>query len=156
MRVESSRLFFYPIGDEEMRKLISDEKNSELRQAYSEMLQGCVDEPEKRIWHAVWQIELKEQPGVVVGEFSFKGLGQDGTVEIGYALRDGYCGFGYMTEAVGRISEWALSQEGVTRVEAETDPDNIASQKVLFNAGFVLTGELGEEGPRFAYRPNGD
>ncbi len=156
MKVESSRLFFYPISDDEMKKLILGERNPELRQAYSEMLQGCVDEPEKRIWRAVWQMELKDQPGVVVGDFSFKGLGQDGTVEIGYGLREGYCGFGYMTETLKRITEWALSQEGVTRVEAETERDNLASQKVLFNAGFAPTGELGEEGPRFAYRPCGE
>ena len=38
---------------------------------------------------------------------------------------------------------------GVTRVEAETAPDNVASQKLLVNASFVPTGQTGEEGPRF-------
>ena len=34
-------------------------------------------------------------------------------------------------------------------VEAEADPENAASQKVLENCGFHATGEIGEEGPRF-------
>ena len=36
-----------------------------------------------------------------------------------------------MTEAVEALARWAASQPTVTRVEAETDPENIASQKVL-------------------------
>ena len=70
----------------------------------------------------------------------------------GYGLRDGYCGHGYMTEAVKAISAWAVVQKGVTRIEAETAPENTASQHVLMNAGFIPTGENGEEGPRFLYQ----
>ena len=42
--------------------------------------------------------------------------------------------------------------EGVCAVEAETDPENVASQNVLRRAGFVKNGVIGEEGPRFVYR----
>ena len=152
MKIESERLFLYPISDDEMRLLINDTQDADLRQAYSEMLEGCLNYPAKRIWHAVWFIELKAQPGVIAGEFSFKGLNNDGMVEIGYGLREGYCGKGYMTEAVKCVSEWALTQVGVSRVEAEADPDNTASQNVLIRAGFTPTGESGAEGLRFVYR----
>lgn len=132
-----------------MERLIAEEQDPALRQAYSEMLQGCVREPEKRLWHAVWYAERKDRPGTPVGDLSFKGLGADGTVELGYGLREGCCGRGYMTEAVRAICAWALAQDGVARVEAETAPDNPASQRVLLRAGFLPTGENGEEGPRF-------
>ena len=56
-----------------------------------------------------------------------------------------------MTEAVKAITEWALSQESVKQVEAETDAENIASQKVLSQSGFVSNGKTGEEGPRYVY-----
>jgi RimJ/RimL family protein N-acetyltransferase len=97
-------------------------------------------------------MELKSHPGTIVGDLSFKGLAVDGMVELGYGLRDGYCGHGYMTEAVKAISAWAVFQKGVTRIEAETAPENTASQRVLMNAGFIPTGENGEEGPRFLYK----
>ena len=152
MKVESKRLCLYPISDDDMRELIANEKDADMKQAYGEMLQGCLDSPDNRIWNAVWFMELKERPGVIVGDFCFKGLWDDGCVEIGDGLREGFCGHGYMAEAVKTISKWALSQTGVTRVEAETDEQNFASANVLINAGFRLIGECGEEGPRYVYR----
>ncbi len=151
MIIETERLLLYPIGDGEMRRLIENEPDAALKQAYTEMLQGCLDHPADRVWYAVWYLALKDSPGTVVGDLSFKGLA-DGMVEIGYGLWEGCCGSGYMTEAVKAVCEWALQQDGVTRGEAETAPDNLASQKVLERAGFVPAGTVGEEGPRFVRR----
>ena len=108
-------------------------------------------EPDNRIWYAVWNMELKNAPGTIVGDFSFKGLGKDGIVEIGYGLKEPYRHHGYMSETVKVITEWALSQDNVRIVEAETDVNNIASQQVLMSAGFIKNGKIGEEGPRFVY-----
>ena len=151
MKIVTARLLLYPISEEKMQLLIAQEKDAALKQAYSEMLQGCIDEPEKRIWHILWFIELKSKKGTIVGDLSFKGLDSDGMVELGYGLREGYCGNGYMTEAVKAITEWAVSQEGVSSVEAKNTTENTASQRVLAKAGFIPTGENGEEGPRFRY-----
>ena len=152
MKLETERLLLYPIGDGEMRALIAEQTEAELKQAYTEMLEGCLREPETRVWYAVWVMERKDEPGRLVGDLSFKGPAADGAVELGYGLRAGCCGKGYMTEAVKAIAAWALRQEGVTRVEAETAPDNAASQKLLLRAGFVPSGQTGEEGPRFVIR----
>ena len=156
MNIGTERLVLYPISDGSMRRLIDDETDPTLKQAYAEMLQGCLDHPADRLWYAVWFLELKARPGTVIGDLSFKGVAPDGMAEIGYGLREGFCGRGYMTEAVKAIVAWALTQQGVTRVEAETDPDNTASQKVLSRAGFIPTGTAGEEGPRFVYVPSGN
>lgn len=152
MRIETERLYLYPIGDEDMREIIEKEPEPEMKQAYSEMLQGCIDHPDQRAWYAIWLMELKGREGTIVGDFCFKGLGEDGAVEIGYGLRPGHCGRGYMTETLKTVSSWAASQPGVARVEAETDPLNRASQKVLKAAGYVRNGEFGEEGPRFVWK----
>ncbi len=154
MKIETERLLLYPLSDTEMKSLIEREDDPELKQAYSEMLQGCIKEPENRVWYAVWLMELKTCPGTVVGDFCFKGRNADGMVEIGYGLREGFCRNGYMTEAVRAASAWALGQSDVSRVEAETDPGNASSQKVLAACGFVPTGTVGEEGPRFVYKGN--
>ena len=152
MKIETERLWLYDISDEEMQQLIQKETDVEMKQAYSEMLSDCIRDPENKIWHAVWLMELKESPKEIVGDFCFKGIERDGMIEIGYGLRDGYCGKGYMTECVKAICFWAMDQAGVTRVEAETGPENLASQKVLSSAGFEPSGENGKEGPRFVYR----
>lgn len=149
MTIRTNRLSLYSISDDEMRHLIKSQESAELKQAYGEMLQGCIDHPEKRMWYAVWVMELNEKPGTIVGDFCFKGLGENGTVEIGYGLRDGFCGNGYMTEALKAVSEWALAQEGVRKIIAETAEENEASKKVLQRAEFRFSGNYGEEGPVF-------
>ena len=149
MRVETERMYLYPLSDEEMRLVIEKESDSEMKQAYTEMLEGSLSNPDKRIWYAIWNMELKDDPETIVGDFYFKGFGDDGVVEIGYGLKEEYRHHGYMTEAVKVITEWALSQESVKQVEAETDAENIASQKVLLQSGFISNGKMGEEGPRF-------
>lgn len=132
--------------------MIEKETDTEMKQAYTEMLEGCLLEPDHRIWNAVWNMERKDAPGTIVGDFSFKGLGKDGIVEIGYGLKEEYRHQGYMVETVKAITEWALSREEVCFVEVETAPENTASQNVLRRAGFVKNGVIGEEGPRFVYK----
>ena len=151
MRVETERMYLYPLSDEEMRLVIENESDSEMKQAYTEMLEGSLSNSDKRIWYAIWNMELKDESGIIVGDFCFKGLSDDEVIEIGYGLKEEYRHHGYMMEAVKVITEWALSQEGVKQVEAETDAENIASQKVLFRTGFIRNGKMGEEGSRFVY-----
>lgn len=147
MNIETTRLSLYPISDEKLSQLIEGEKDVAMRQALSEMLQGCMDFPEKRMWYALWQMELKEKSGVIVGSFCFKGVGKDGSVEIGYGLHDGFCGNGYMTEALNAVAEWALKQAGIEKIIAETDAENELSKKVLLRTGFQFSGKNGAEGP---------
>ena len=149
MRVETERMYLYPLSDEEMRLVIENESDSEMKQAYTEMLEGSLSNSDKRIWYAIWNMELKDESGIIVDDFCFKGLSDDGVIEIGYGLKEEYRHYGYMTEALKAITEWALSQESVKQVEAETDAENIASQKVLLQSGFISNGKMGEEGPRF-------
>lgn len=147
MKIETTRLTLCPISDVEMRHLAENEQDDTMRQALSEMLQNCMDFPEKRMWYALWQMELKEKPGVIVGSFCFKGVGKDGSVEIGYGLHDGFCGNGYMTEALNAVAEWALKQAGIEKIIAETDAENELSKKVLLHTGFQFSGKNGAEGP---------
>ena len=106
-------------------------------------------EPDNRIWYAVWNMELKNVPGTIVGDFCFKGLPADGCPEIGYGILEPFWGRGYATEIIRAACLWALTGDGVCAVLAETAPDNAASQRVLAKIGFTPTGEMGEEGPRY-------
>ena len=126
--------------------LIAAEKNEEIRAAYTEMLEGSLAYPDQREWYAIWIIELKN--GTRIGDLCFKGL-INGIAEIGYGITEEYQNRGFATEAVDATVKWALKQSGVTRIEAETEPDNKASRRVLEKCGFIPTGTIGEEGPRF-------
>ena len=144
--IKTERLNIRIATDDEMRALVAEETDEEMKKAYGEMLEGCLREPENRQWYAAWFIEAGEK---VIGDLCFKGLPPDGNVEIGYGIFPEFWGKGYATEAVKAIVLWASVQPGVKRIEAETEPDNTASRRVLEKAGFLPTGEYGEEGPRF-------
>ncbi|SFQ49538.1 ribosomal-protein-alanine N-acetyltransferase [Lachnospiraceae bacterium XBB1006] len=141
------RLKIYTATKEQMEATIAAETNPEMKKAYAEMLAGCLQEPGKAEWYAMWRIELLD--GTQVGDLCFKGLDEKALPEIGYGINEAYQGKGYATEAVNAVVKWALSKPRVNAVEAETAPDNRASQKVLKKCGFQPTGEMGEEGPRF-------
>ena len=147
IKLDTVRLTVYTASYDEMRKMIDEEPDGTLREAYLEMLQGTLDHPDQAEWYTVWIIELKDK--TMAGALCFKGLNEDGSAEIGYGILPEHQGRGYATEAVGAAVSWALDQPGVTRVEAETEPGNTASQRVLEKCGFVPTGTAGEEGPRF-------
>ena len=145
--IESERLRVFPASREQMEDAVASEADIDLKKAYTEMLQGCLQYPDQWDWYAMWMIELLD--GTHIGDLCFKGLKADGIVEIDYGILETYQNRGYATEAVEAAVEWVLAQPSVCRMEAETDPDNLASQKVLEKCGFIPTGTTGEEGPRF-------
>lgn len=145
--IKTKRLLIQPMSDPEIETLMETCDSEELRQAYGEMLSGCKSDPANRIWYAPWKMALKTD-ATYIGDLGFKGPARESAVEIGYGLLPAYEGKGYMTEAVQALIQWAFNGSGVVFVEAETDPSNKASQRILEKCGFVPDGE-GKEGPRF-------
>ena len=148
--IETNRLKIYAASKEQMKAFIAMQPDGILKTAYMEMLDGALTHPDQWEWYAVWMIELKD--GTHIGDLCYKGLSENGVTEIGYGIDENYQGLGYATEAVSALVDWALKQPGVTSVTAETEPSNIASQRVLEKSGFIPTGEVGEEGPLFVRR----
>lgn len=148
--IETRRLKIYAASQDKMEDFIASQTIDVLKAAYTEMLEGCLAHPAQWEWYAIWMIELKD--GTHIGELCFKGIDETGSAEIGYGISGEYEGNGYATEAVSAVVDWALAQPHVTCIAAETDEDNIASQKVLKKSGFVSTGSYGEEGPLFSRR----
>jgi RimJ/RimL family protein N-acetyltransferase len=64
------------------------------------------------------------------------------TAEIGYWLIPRVRGRGLGSRAVALFARWAVTGAGLARVEALVVPDNMASQRVLENAGFRREGHL--------------
>ena len=145
--IKTKRLLITPMSDEEIEALMEKTEGEELRAAYGEMLSGCKADPENRLWHAPWKMTLRNN-GTYLGDLDFKGPAREGAVEIGYGILPEFEGKGYTTEAVKAMTQWAFGNSGVVFVEAETEPDNKASQRVLTKCGFLPDGE-GGEGPRF-------
>ena len=145
--IKNERIKTYPASQEQMEKYIASETAEELKKAYGEMLEGCLTHPAEWDWYAMWMIEKTD--GTHIGNLCFKGIEAGCNPEIGYGILEEYRGQGFATEAVRMVLKWVFSHPETKAVEAETDPDNAASQRVLMKCGFRPTGETGEEGPRY-------
>ena len=151
MQLLTERLFLIPLQPDGMRALLARTTDPELVGPYTEMLTLSLLHPEQWIWYTAWGL-YQNDSGDFVGDLCFKGLPKNGQPEIGYGISPEFQGQGYATEAVRAACRWALAQPGVAAVEAETEPANAASQAVLRKVGFVPTGTVGKEGPRFILR----
>lgn len=146
LKLKTKRLFIIPMTNDEIRSEISREQDDHMKKALREMLKGCLDYPERRLWFTNWRITLHD--GTTIGSLCFKGNSNFGEVEIGYGIDEAYRNKGYATEAVLRAAKWAFVDTTVYFVMAETEADNAASQRVIQKLGFVPCGD-GLEGPRF-------
>lgn len=64
--------------------------------------------------------------------------------ELGYALRSDLWGLGLASEAVAVALDWAFATLGLHRIEADIDPRNAASRRLLDRLGFASEGLLRE------------
>lgn len=69
---------------------------------------------------------------------------QSRRVEIGFCLNPKHWGSGYMTEAASALIEHAFGALNMRRIEADIDPRNVASARLLERLGFVREGLLRE------------
>jgi ribosomal-protein-alanine N-acetyltransferase len=82
---------------------------------------------------------LVDDDGSVLGRFNLI-LGTDGLAEVGYRVAERAAGRGVATAAVRDLCRIAATQHGVRRLRAATSTANVASQRVLQKAGFVVDG----------------
>jgi RimJ/RimL family protein N-acetyltransferase len=109
----------------------------EVRHGVQQMLDGVLRDAGQYLWHTHWIIVLNRSNSVA-GGLCFKGPpAGDGEVEIGYGVNAEHQSRGVMTEALSAVCRWALGQEGVSAVLAETEKANVPSQRVLQKTGFV-------------------
>lgn len=69
---------------------------------------------------------------------------QNRRCEIGYALASRHWGQGYATEALRAIIRYGFDALDLNRIEADIDPRNIGSSRVLEKLGFRKEGHMPE------------
>lgn len=83
--------------------------------------------------------------GALVGTCSLLNIHPQGRrCEIGYGLAPDYWGRGLAGEAVDAVVDYAFSALAMRRVQANVDPRNAASVRLLERLGFQLEGTLRE------------
>jgi RimJ/RimL family protein N-acetyltransferase len=90
-------------------------------------------------------VAVQRETGSVIGScllFHFDVPSRRG--EIGYLLGRKHWGSGYMFEAMSALVDFAFAQMNLRRLEAEIDPRNTASARLLERLGFAHEGLLRE------------
>jgi RimJ/RimL family protein N-acetyltransferase len=91
-----------------------------------------------------WGI-ARRPDGLVIGTCTLLHLdAAHGRAEVGYALGRSAWGHGLATEALGTLIRFAFDGLGLQRLEADTDPRNERSIRVLERHGFRREGYLRE------------
>ena len=151
MQIETPRLLLVPLTPEHLdlwtrdipaleRELDCSYQAEPTEGIFRDIVRGQVtraqNDPARYFWHSFW-LMLRKADRCVIGSIDFKGVpNAAGEVEIGYGQAPAFEHRGYMTEAVRAFCAWALEQEGVTHILAETETDNLASQRILKRCGF--------------------
>ena len=95
---------------------------------------------------------LVDERGAVAGRFNVYDVA-DGTASVGYRVAERVTGHGVATSGLRQLCLIAREEIGLRMLTAATDHENVASQRVLAKAGFVLIGPTevgGRDGSEFA------
>ena len=152
--IETARLTLMPLTLNQLQLYVTDNYQLEqvlgLKKKHREVVEPLVsiityfaiprlsNAANDPLFHTMWMaVDRGEQ--CFVAEAKFKGEPDEtGTVEIGYGTYPALQRKGYMSEMVGGLVQWAGQQPDVLRVVADTETENVASQKVLEKNKFNL------------------
>jgi len=126
---------------EDLPLVVEWANSSEFGGEYEPLEQVSYTEVEK--WHdnlgseEKWFV-IEKKDGTKIGQIFHSPRGP--YFAIGYKLLPKERNKGYCTEAVKIIVDYLFLSRNLVRIQAETNPKNIASQKVLEKAGFKKEG----------------
>ena len=91
-----------------------------------------------------WGVALPDE-GTVIGTCTLTSFhAESARAEIGFALGREHWGRGYMSDAVAALLDYAFGPLGLRRLEADVDPRNGPSLRLLERVGFRREGLLRE------------
>ena len=130
-------LFTAYMQDPEVTRYTTWRPHKQLQEAENFMYSSISAwENETRFPFVITRKEKDKPLGMI--DFHIRG----GTIGLGYVIARPEQHKGYATEATRAVIDWAFRQPTIYRVNASTDIDHIASQRVLEKAGMVREGLL--------------
>lgn len=120
-----------------IRHIDVSKQDNHVRKALEYRRKMVMEHPNTYEWYTEWAV-IEAEKSVIIGGIMLMSERKSGEVEIGYGIEENYKNNGYMTEAVSELIDWMFKHsEDLIYVVAETEKDNIASQKVIIHAGMT-------------------
>jgi ribosomal-protein-alanine N-acetyltransferase len=134
IRLEDAQRFFELRSNPEVMKYMDREPFRSIHDA-EEMLKDAIEAYRKQA--AVnWAITSKDDEKMMGYVCLLKWQKQHFRAEVGYALLPDHQGKGIMSEAVAAVITYGFETLNLHRIEADVNPDNIASIKLLEKLNF--------------------
>ncbi|HCG8040379.1 TPA: GNAT family N-acetyltransferase [Vibrio parahaemolyticus] len=140
-KIETERLILRALVAEDAGDLFSIFSDNEVMKYWNTEPWVSVDEAKTFITNSARAMDSNTE--VILGKiilFSF--AKESRRAEIGFGVSRDFWGKGIVLEAGSALIEHAFHTLKLRRIEAEIDPDNIASGKTLERLGFVKEGYL--------------
>jgi len=148
--IEAVRILIRPIVFSDSDALFELFSNSEVMQYWSSPPYESIRQTNQLITNIQKGYESKDflQLGIelreskqLIGTVTLHALQtQCARAELGYALHPNFWGQGLMHEALTALVEYAFEQANLLRLEADIEPNNLASAKALLRLGFQKEG----------------
>ncbi|MGM9486651.1 GNAT family N-acetyltransferase [Ideonella sp. YS5] len=152
--IQTQRLLLRPLAEADAEALLAIHSDTKVMRYSNSPAWTGIEQAhdlirQSRGWlssgrHLCLGIARKDE-GVVMGTCTLFDIHRDSRrAELGFVLASPAWGQGYMTEALVAFLNHGFSGLGLNRVEADTDPRNLATIKLLGRLGFVREGLLRE------------
>ncbi|GAH43735.1 unnamed protein product, partial [marine sediment metagenome] len=142
----TERLVIRPLVDKDVEELFAIYSDPEVMKFWSTIpwtklaqAKELIDENAEAFKtgsHIQFGIEAKVEQNLMGTCILFNFSEQCKRAEIGYILGKPFWGHGYMSEAISALINYAFSDMELHRIEADIDPRNLPSLKLLKRLGF--------------------
>ncbi len=136
MTIDDAEVILYLRSNDEVMKYIDRERTKSLEEAKSFI--DKIDASLNSNNGVMWGIVLKEKPGTLIGNIGYWRLIKEHyRAEVGYMLHPSFWKKGIMKEALLRVIDFGFNEMHLHSVEANINPGNEASAKLLESTGFI-------------------
>ena len=136
---EDADPLFYGLRNQPEFLYYTNKEKITLEEQYE--LFSKLDEKYKEKTYYNWVIVLKST-NEIVGMVNFRVNEFNDSVEFNYATDNRHTNKGYMTEALKRVTRFALEDMCVNRIQGGCVTKNIASKRVIEKCGYTFEGVL--------------
>ncbi|MFL5800931.1 MAG: GNAT family N-acetyltransferase [Roseiflexaceae bacterium] len=149
-QLETERLILRQITPDDAEDIFRIYADPQVMRYWSSAPMRSIDQAHRKIagaaaaFHARegirWAITRKGSSRLIGSCGHWRLIKEHSRSEIGYELAPEYWGQGIMPEAVGAILRFGFERMGLHSVEAQIEPNNQGSRRVLEKLGFVQEG----------------
>lgn len=152
--LETERLFFRQFTSDDAEVFLDLNSNEKVIQYFDRPKMPNMEEAIKTLNKisasfennegVTWAIELKEAKKIIGHITYWRIIKEHYRAEMGYSLFPEYWRKGFMSEAIRKVIDFGFFKLKFHSIEANVDPRNIASMKLLERTGFMREGYLKE------------